>query len=411
MDPGRPPTRRGVPGRDARPVAGDEPAGRAPDGAAPAGPAPAGPAPTRAVVARRFAADPSGRDRAAPRRADRTGTIAAPRPRRRTTRRRLVGQRLAACAALAVVFAASYEIAGRLQAPSPAAAAARAHAVGPRAAGAAGPGATASGSRAAPSAGLTAGAAASAAWPALILLSHDADGASVAQVRYASSALRRPASFLVYLPPGYRSDGAERYPVLYLLHGDGELADSFLQFGLTRALDKVIDRGEVHPLIAVMLQAAQRTYNWRNVGRLRYEDYVLEVQQLVDRMLPTVDDRSGRAIAGFSMGGYGAMNIALGHLDRFSVVESWLGFFNGLGGELQADAPSLSRLPLTAFLYGGAADPIADPSQNAPFAAALRGAGASAASDVYAGGHDFATLHAHLVHMLVFAAHALAPSA
>ncbi len=341
--------------------------------------------PAPSVVARRFAAVPAG-------------PIPAPRPRRRPARRRLIRQRLLASAALVAVFAATFEIAGRLQSSSPVAAPVRAHAAGSPAAASTTPGTGAS-------------AAAAAAGATLTLLRHDSDGASVAEVRYASAALRGPASFLLYLPPGYRADAAVRYPVLYLLHGDGQLAGSFLQFGLSRALDKIIDRGEARPLIAVMLGAAQRTYNWRDVAGMRYEDYVLEVQQLVDRILPTVADRSGRAIAGFSMGGYGAMNIALGHLDRFSVVESWLGFFNGLGGELSADAPRLSRLPLAAFLYGAASDPIADPHQNAPFAAALRGAGASASSDVYSGGHDFATLHAHLVHMLLFAAHSLAPSA
>ncbi len=51
------------------------------------------------------------------------------------------------------------------------------------------------------------------------------------------------------------------------------------------------------------------------------------------------------------MGGYGAMNIALGNPYRFGTVESWLGFFNGLGGEVHADRPDpqgarAARLPL-----------------------------------------------------------------
>jgi len=69
--------------------------------------------------------------------------------------------------------------------------------------------------------------------------------------------------------------------------------------------------------------------------------------------------------------------------------------------------PQVIGLPLTAFVYGGANDTIADPSENLPFAAALRAAGASAQGTVYKGGHDMATVHAHLRHMLLFAAHSL----
>jgi S-formylglutathione hydrolase FrmB len=127
-------------------------------------------------------------------------------------------------------------------------------------------------------------------------------------------------------------------------------------------------------------------------------------------MLPTVAQRAGRAVAGDSMGGYGAMNVALGHPQRFAVVESWLGFFNGLSGELRSAQPVIAREGLSAFVYGAVSDHIADPLENAPFAKALRAAGADAHGAVYAGEHDMQTLHAHLPHMLLFAGQALAQS-
>ena len=127
------------------------------------------------------------------------------------------------------------------------------------------------------------------------------------------------------------------------------------------------------------------------------------MQRLVDRTLPTVATRGARAIAGYSMGGYGAMHLALTHPQTFSAVESWLGFFDGLDGRLRADRPTISHLGLRAYVYGAASDYIADPSENAPFAAALRAAGADAHSAVYPGEHDFETIEAHLEHMLAFA--------
>jgi len=236
----------------------------------------------------------------------------------------------------------------------------------------------------------------------LVPLSHDAAGSAIDGASYTSLALHSEGSFLVYLPPGYGST-SRRYPVLYLLHGNGQSDRSFLQIGLQASLDRLIATHSIPPLIAVMIQGGAGMNNWRDHGLRRYESYVLEVQKLADRTLPTVADRSGRAIAGYSMGGYGAANIALAHPDRFAVLESWLGFFNGLQGELRADRAILSRIGMHAFLYGGASDQIANPAENAPFAAALRAAGASAHGAVYPGGHTFAMLHEHLSQMLQFA--------
>jgi enterochelin esterase-like enzyme len=254
-----------------------------------------------------------------------------------------------------------------------------------------------------------AGAGSSPSLPTLVAASHDAAGSSIDTASYPSVALHKRGSLLVYLPTGYAST-TRRYPVLYLLHGNNQLASAFLQIGLQAELDRLIARHEIPPLIAVMIQGGRGPNNWRAFGGQNYESYVLEVQELVDRTLPTVADRNGRAIAGDSMGGYGAMNLALSHPDRFAAVESWLGFFNGLQGELHADRPLLSRMGLRAFVYGGAADTIADPSENLPFAAQLRAAGASARGAVYPGGHSLETIQAHLGSMLVFAGRALSRS-
>ena len=244
------------------------------------------------------------------------------------------------------------------------------------------------------------------ALPTLTAVSRDAAGRSIDAASYSSVALHGRGSLLVYLPAGYAST-THRYPVLYLLHGNNQLATAFLQVGLQGELDRLIARHVIPALIAVMIQGGRGANNWREFGGQDYEGYVLEVQKLVDRTLPTVADRTGRAIAGDSMGGYGAMNVALAHPDRFTAVESWLGFFNGLDGELRADRPFLSRMGLRAFVYGASEDTIADPSEDAPFAAALRAAGASARSAVYPGGHSLETIQAHLRGMLAFAGVAL----
>ena len=75
--------------------------------------------------------------------------------------------------------------------------------------------------------------------------------------------------------------------------------------------------------------------------------------------------------------------------------------------ELAADRPLLRRLPLRAFVWGGAQDTVVDTAADAPWAAAMRAAGAQAASAVYPGAHAFAPIEAHLPQMLTFAARAL----
>jgi enterochelin esterase-like enzyme len=242
--------------------------------------------------------------------------------------------------------------------------------------------------------------------PTLAALSSDSAGSAIDVASYHSVALRSTGSFYVYLPPGYAST-SRRYPVLYLLHGNSQPATAFLQIGLQEQLDRLIARRAIPPLIAVMIQGGPGANNWRDIRGMHYESYVLEVQELIDRMLATVAARDARAIAGDSMGGYGAMNVVLGNPFRFGVVESWLGFFNGLEDELRADRPIIARLGLRAYVYGGESDHIADPSENAPWAAALRAAGAHAHSAVYPGGHTLETLQAHLGAMLVYAGRAL----
>ncbi len=243
--------------------------------------------------------------------------------------------------------------------------------------------------------------------PTLAQQSSDSAGSSIDSATYHSAALGRNGLFYVYLPAGF-SASTQRYPVIYLLPGNSQPAEAFLQIGLQGTLDELIAHHVIPPMIAVMIHGGPGANNWHNQGRVGYENYVLEVQQLVDRMLPTVAERDARAIAGDSMGGYGAMNIALGNPFRFGVVESWIAFFNGLSGELHADRGVLHELGLRAFVYGAEDDKIADPSEDAPFAEALRANGATAHSALYPGEHSLQTVEAHLAAQLTYAGRALA---
>jgi enterochelin esterase-like enzyme len=243
--------------------------------------------------------------------------------------------------------------------------------------------------------------------PHLKAIRRDPAGSVIARASFPSPALAGRGAFLVYLPPGYATGTAARFPVLYLLHGRNGHAAAFLEIGIQRALDRLIRSGAIPPMIAVMVQDLAGLDNWRDHGSRHSARYVVEVQELIDRMLPTIATRAGRAIAGSSMGGFGAMHVALANPERFSVVESWLGFFDGLDGELRAATPVLARLGLHAFLYGAEADPVAVPEENPSFAAALRAAGARAEGIIYPGDHSLEKVREHLDAGLRFAGRSL----
>jgi enterochelin esterase-like enzyme len=243
--------------------------------------------------------------------------------------------------------------------------------------------------------------------PALQRVSAAASGSVIDSVHFRSGSIPHEGAFLVYLPPGYGTAAAS-YPVLYLLHGQDGHASAFVEIGIQSTLDHLIARGAIPPMIAVMVQDAPGMNNWRDFPERRSATYVVEVQELVDRMLRTIPVRAGRAIAGSSMGGFGAMNVALANPLRFAVVESWLGFFNGLEGAVRADRPVIKRLGLSAFLYGAAEDPVAVPSEDPEFAALLQEAGARAQGVIYPGGHSLGKVQEHLAEGVVFAARGLA---
>jgi len=128
-----------------------------------------------------------------------------------------------------------------------------------------------------------------------------------------SAALRRAMPYRVFLPASLRP-GA-RYPVVYLLHGGGGgyrdwSNDSDVAQYAAQGLILVMPEGES----SYFVNSATRPGD-------RYEDYI--VQDLipdVERHFPVRSTRSGRAIAGVSMGGYGAIRIAFDHPDLFAFV-------------------------------------------------------------------------------------------
>jgi len=135
-----------------------------------------------------------------------------------------------------------------------------------------------------------------------------------------SPVLGHDIAYSVYLPPGYGIDKIN-YPVLYLLHGYTGDQTNWVQFGdVQRTATAAIERGDIPPLIIIMPDAGNSWYVNDIQGKVRYEDaFFNDFIPYIEKTYPVVAKKDFRAIAGLSMGGYGALLYALKHPDYFSV--------------------------------------------------------------------------------------------
>ncbi len=145
---------------------------------------------------------------------------------------------------------------------------------------------------------------------------------AAAEVRYAtftSSTLNKDVPYVVQLPPSYATSGAQRYPVLYALHGLFESPGFWERRGLSQMLDSLWQKGDVPEMVVVAVDGDNSFFVDGPAGRweqMLTRDFVTHVESTY-RVRP---GRAGRAALGVSMGGYAALRMALGHPDLFRAV-------------------------------------------------------------------------------------------
>jgi enterochelin esterase-like enzyme len=132
----------------------------------------------------------------------------------------------------------------------------------------------------------------------------------------------------VYLPSDYGTSG-KRYPVVYFLHG---LPASSTAYQGSSFLADALDRTGRRAIIVAPQGARDNDtdpeyLDW-GPGRNWETAITRDIVRYVDSNFRTVASRPGRAIVGLSAGGYGAVLLALHHLESFSVIESWSGYFH-----------------------------------------------------------------------------------
>lgn len=169
---------------------------------------------------------------------------------------------------------------------------------------------------------------------------------SIEQRSFFSAALQHEMPYEIVLPAGYAA-GQQRYPVLYLLHGWQGDETNWIK------LTHLVEEASHYPLIVVTPRAGNSWYvNSATHPSDRYADYIAEdLVAEVDRHYRTIAAPHQRAIAGLSMGGYGALVLTLRHPGLFGFAASISGAFAGSSG-VENVLPQLK--PSTDEAYGPA---------------------------------------------------------
>lgn len=129
--------------------------------------------------------------------------------------------------------------------------------------------------------------------------------------------LQKMASVAVITPDAPKGP----YPVLYLLHG---LSDDHSAWFRRTSLE----RYAANMNLAIVMPDGGRSFyvNHKEQPFLAYERFMTEdLINFTDRTFRTIPNKTGRAIAGLSMGGYGAMKLALSHPDLYAAAISHSG--------------------------------------------------------------------------------------
>jgi S-formylglutathione hydrolase FrmB len=141
---------------------------------------------------------------------------------------------------------------------------------------------------------------------------------------FASAVLARTMPYRVFLPPSYDTPAGagRRYPVVYLLHGMSGRYDEWSGYGVEEVANQLMADGELPEMILVLPQGGLGYWmNQDGPGGTQWAEYVArDLVSHVDATYRTIARREARAVGGLSMGGHGAIQLALTYPDIFSVA-------------------------------------------------------------------------------------------
>ena len=181
---------------------------------------------------------------------------------------------------------------------------------------------------------------------------------------YDSKNLGTDRMFYVYTPPGYETS-KQKYPVLYLLHGNGQIESSWTFTGRANViLDNLIADGKAKPMVIVMpyghipreIKPVPPIPASPNDGAAIEKELLAEIRPAVETKYRVLTDRNHRAIGGLSMGASQSLSIGLHNLDQFAYIAAFSGGGNRAEWE-KADTAVLNKQLKVLWVGVGTEDP------------------------------------------------------
>ena len=204
-----------------------------------------------------------------------------------------------------------------------------------------------------------------------------------------SHILKQVVHYCVYLPAGYDAGATQspprRYPVLYFLHGLGDNEQTLFNGGGWSLFDDLRKQHKMGDFLIVTPEGRRSFYINSADGSARYSDFFLqEFLPHIEGKYRVLPGRAGRAISGISMGGYGALRMALAHPELFSAVSAQSAALITESPQ-ELDSASRAGAPLAGVLAAVFGNPINVPhwNDNSPFVLAKRNAAALRKTAIY----------------------------
>ncbi len=173
-----------------------------------------------------------------------------------------------------------------------------------------------------------------------------------------------PVGYCALLPASYDAQPAKKFPTLYFLHGLGGDGSFLVASGGWGLIADLQEQKRIGEFVVITPDADSTFYINSKTGRTRYEDFFIRdfVPQM-EKQYRLVHARSGRAIGGISMGGYGALRFAFKYPQMFAAVSAHM---PALMEQLPHGAGAAG---MTSFIGGAFGRPADEPfwKANTPF--------------------------------------------
>lgn len=180
----------------------------------------------------------------------------------------------------------------------------------------------------------------------------DVPHGDIREKRYYSTVVNQWRRFFIYTPPGYDVNTADKYPVLYILHGGGEDERGWAEQGRTDLiLDNLIADSKAKPMLVVMMDGNLGTGGLAGFGEQSLRMFENELKNavipFVEKNYRAENDAKNRALSGLSLGGLQTLYAGIKNTQLFS----YLGVFSS---GWFANQPALSN-PQYDFIKNNAA--------------------------------------------------------